>query len=272
MNFTPGSAEYFREEIEYPFFASYLEGKGSGPASKVTVLPSGETMAALYIKSRKSATKDIRRPEWQHYGQWPPLNKEMKFFLASGNALSAEPGTENEGCPLYYDPKNPVPYTGGILEEFSREAYVADQRFAARRPDVLTFRTPVLKETLKIEGPVKVTLYLDSLNAGNNIDIIVKLIDRRTDGYQIPVRIGARPLRFREPFTTPSPLGSQEAVKLEIELTDIAHHFLPGHRLMLHVQCSMFPLLALPKNVTNAEISLRIGSLTPSSITLPVAL
>ena len=273
LHFTSGSAEYFREAIEYPFFAKYLEGKGSGPQSKVSVLPSGETMALPYVRSRKSAANGIQRPEWRHYSQWPPEHKDLKLFLDLSNSFSMRPRSESGyfGYALHYDPQHPVPYTGETLEYFTREAFVSDQRFAARRPDVLTFRTPVLKEEMKVEGQVKLTLHLDSYTPRTDMDIIVKLIDQRPDGYQIPVRIGAKPLRFRNSMTSPTPVDSQESVKLEIELTDVAHHFRPGHRLLLHIQASMFPLLALPKTGLPEEIFLRIGQDTPSSITLPIA-
>ena len=274
LHLTPGSAEYFREEVEYPFFSRYLQGKGSGPASKVTVLPSGETMAVPYVRSRKSAANGIQRPEWRHYSQWPPEHKKLKLFLDLGNSLSTHPGDESGyfGYPLHFDPQHPVPYTGETLENFTREAFVSDQRFAARRPDVLTFRTPVLKDDLKVEGPVKVMLHFESHTPRTDMDIVVKLIDQRPDGYQIPVRIGAKPLRFRNSMEAPTPVDSQESVELEIELTDIAHHFRPGHRLMLHIQASMFPLLALPKTGLPEEIFLRISLAASSSITLPVAL
>lgn len=251
LHFTPGSAEYFREEVEYPFFARYLEGKGSGPESKVSILPSGETMPG-----------NRQRPQWEHYEQWPPKN-------------------ENKGIPILYkgidkfefrfDPEHPVPYTADVLENFTREVFVADQRFASRRPDVLTFKTPVLSDVLKVEGPVSIELTLQSDGPVPDIDVIVKLIDCRPDGYQVPVRIGARPLRFRNSFTEAAAAENNgEPFTFKIELTDIAHHFQPGHRVMVQVQTSIFPLLALPKAGKPQSISLIINPGNPSGISLPV--
>lgn len=113
--------------------------------------------------------------------------------------------------------------------------------------------------TLQCEGPVP------------DIDVIVKLIDCRPDGYQVPVRIGARPLRFRNSFTEAAAAENNgEPFTFQIELTDIAHHFQPGHRVMVQVQTSIFPLLALPKAGKPQSISLIINPGNPSGISLPV--
>lgn len=267
LHFTPGSAEYFREEVEYPFFAKYLEEKGSGPVSKVSILPSGETSSNLNTEKEK-----VIRPGWQHYGQWPPAGEEKKLYLNFEGSLEKNPPLENgySGYKLISDPKHPVPYNDGILEYFTREAYVADQRFASRRIDVLTFSTEKLKEPLRIEGRVKVVLYLRCGQPRTDMDIIVKLIDLRPDGYHLPLRIGARPVRFRDSFSEPSLPGANDSIRMEIELTDIAHQLMPGHKLMLHIQGTIFPLLALPKWENIQEVFVQTGRDNPSCIILPV--
>ena len=261
LYFTPDSAEYFREKVEYPFFAKYLEGKGDGPSAKVEILPSGETLPP-----------DVRRPQWQHMRNWPPQSEERKLYLNLEDSLSATPVLERGSffCTLTDDPRRPVPYTGGILEHFSREAFVADQRFASRRPDVLTFSMPVLKEELRIEGRVVVHLSIFCDEPGTDMNIIVKLMDRRPDGYQLPVRIGARPLRFADSFEHARLPQAPGSCRMDIELTDIAHHFPVGHQLMLQVQASMFPLLALQEREHVSQVSISLGWDSPSYITLPV--
>ncbi|MDY6277887.1 MAG: CocE/NonD family hydrolase [Bacteroidales bacterium] len=227
--FTPWSAEYFREQVEFPFFEHYLNGKQELPA-KVCILPSGETMPdADAAGSRKHSVVNAR-PDWQKMDSWPPKGREVVFNLPEGSFTS--------------DPSRSVPYTDGILESFSREAFVADQRFASRRPDVYVYFTEKLREPLKVYGKVtvKLSLTVDQPDA----DIIVKLIDVRPDGYQLPVRIGAKPIRYRNSFSIPEPAESGKEYQLSIELTDVAHHFMPGHRLMIQIQGTMFPLLALP--------------------------
>ena len=241
--FTPWSAEYFREQVEFPFFEHYLNGKQELPA-KVCILPSGETMpdadAAGRRPNRKSSIVNAR-PDWMRMDNWPPKDREVVFNLPEGSFTS--------------DPSRSVPYTDGILESFSREAFVADQRFASRRPDVYVYFTEKLREPLKVYGKVtvKLSLTVDQPDA----DIIVKLIDVRPDGYQLPVRIGAKPLRYRNSFSVPEQAEPGKEYQLTIELTDIAHHFMPGHMLMVQIQGTMFPLLELPaiKDPVNIHIA-----------------
>ena len=238
--FSPWSAEYFREQVEFPFFEHYLNGKLELPA-KVCILPSGETMPdADAAGSRKHSVVNAR-PDWQKMDSWPPKGREVVFNLPEGSFTS--------------DPSRSVPYTDGILESFSREAFVADQRFASRRPDVYVYFTEKLREPLKVYGKVtvKLSLTVDQPDA----DIIVKLIDVRPDGYQLPVRIGAKPLRYRNSFSVPEQAEPGKEYQLTIELTDIAHHFMPGHMLMVQIQGTMFPLLELPaiKDPVNIHIA-----------------
>lgn len=259
--FTEWSAEHFRESIEYPFFAYYLEGKGSLPSS-VSILPSGETMP----KGGRHIVNS--RPDWEYMASWPPVNKEPRLFLSNGYKLSAKvPGTAQEWS-FVSDPAHPVPYTGGVLESFSREAFVADQRFASRRSDVLTFKGPVIKEAIKVEGVVNVVLWLSVDRP--DADIVVKLIDRRPDGYQLPVRFQAMPLRFRESFSAPQPAEPGKLYRLEIKMNDIAHIFMPGHRIMLQIQGSMFPLLALPQEKKPVKISLASINSAECFVSIPV--
>lgn len=261
VHFTEWSAEHFREWIEFPFFSYYLEGKGSLP-SRVSILPSGETMAAGGKHTVNS------RPGWEYMESWPPAGREQWLFLSEGNKLTEEPPRKVLEWSFVSDPARPVPYTGGLLEHFSREAFVADQRFAARRTDVLTFSGPLIKEAVKVEGSVSVNLWLSVDRP--DADIVVKLIDRRPDGYQLPVRFQAMPLRYRDSFEHPQPAVPGKLYHLGIRLNDIAHVFMPGHRIMLQIQGSMFPLLALPQEKKPVKISLASMNSAECFVSIPV--
>lgn len=244
VHFTEWSAEHFREWIEFPFFSYYLEGKGSLP-SRVSILPSGETMPEGRKASSKKTTFSNARPDWEYGNVWPFATNEYTLYANADGSLTdfPVPGPERT-VEFVSNPARPVPYTGDVLEHFTREAFVADQRFASRRTDVSVYTGKKLTEPLKFYG--KVTINLSISIDKPDADVIVKLIDVRPDGYQIPVRIGALPLRFRNSFEHPELAEPGKVYKVSIRLNDIAHHFMPGHKIMLQVQGSMFPLLALP--------------------------
>ena len=162
---------------------------------------------------------------------------------------------------------------------------VADQRFASYRPDVLTYSTPVLDKALTVAGPVKVKLW--AATTSTDADFIVKLIDVQPDssrlaGYQMLVRFDVLRARFRNSMEKPSPLVPGKAEEMTLELNDIAHTFMPGHRLMVQVQSSCFPLIDLnPQKFVDiyhctkadfqkADITIMQDRMHPSCIILPV--
>ena len=252
-DFGPGSAEYFLEKIEYPFFACYLEGKGS-PGPKVRILPSAETCPG-----------NSSVHEWEEYAAWPPQSHLRCLYLGDGRKLTPEPGKEEYA--YLSDPERPVPYLALTGSGWDRAAQVADQRFAARRTDVLTFSGPVLQEEMKVEGPVKVHLSL-SMDT-DDADFIVKLIDRRPDGVQLLLRAGVLPARFRKDFSRPEPVCPGEPFGIDMELNDIAHRFLPGHRLLVQIQSSWFPLIAMsPQKYLDNPYLARPEDRRPARITL----
>lgn len=255
--FGKGSAQYFYSHIEYPFFAHYLEGRGPKPAP-VTLLPSGETAK----KKMKDKSSD---PLWQHLPQWPPDGmRSVSLQLGSGTVTS--------------DPLHPVPYMAGQEQSRGRDkAYMAaDQRFASKRPDVLTFDLGFTRDTLRLMGPVSASLNLTT--TGSDLDVIVKLIDVRPDGYQMLVRGDVMPARYRQGTATSVPIEPGKPFGVTFSMPDVAHIVLPGHRLMVQVQFTCFPLVAVcpQKFVPNryraqaadyesAQVTLQSGT-----ITLPV--
>lgn len=221
--FGAGTAAYFINEIEYPFFAHYLEGKGKRPAP-VTLLPSGET--------RKEIMKDRDvESQWLTLDCWPPKDARAKRLCLGGGTVVS-------------DPDNPVPYYNNVTTRGRDRAYMAgDQRFASKRGDVLTFSWPATRDTLRMMGPVKVNLVLNT--DATDLLAVVKLIDVRPDGYEMLVRGDVMPARFRHSFSKPKPITPNKDFNISFTMPDIAHVLMPGHKLMVQVQFSWFPLVAV---------------------------
>jgi putative CocE/NonD family hydrolase len=235
--FGNGSADYFMDEIEYPFFSWYLEGKGKKPAP-VNYLPSGETDPQ--VMSGKSSDR-----LWITSDKWPLKNVEYdKYYLGNDNTLSRKkPPLRISSLNYVSDPDFPVPYFHKNTESRGRDYMAGDQSFASKRADVLSFTGSELCDTLKIAGPLRV--HLRASASGTDADFVVKLIDVRPDGYQMLVRGDVMPARFRNGFSKPKPLIPGKIFTVDFTMNDIYHYFLPGHKLMVQVQSSWFPLVAM---------------------------
>ena len=151
------------------------------------------------------------------------------------------------------DPAHPVPYTEDVHSNRTREYMTDDQRFASRRPDVLTFQTDILTEDLTVTGPIDANLFFST--TGTDADLVVKIIDVFPQdapkwegskvpqaGYQMLVRGEILRGKFRNSFEKPEPFTPNEVTKVKYQLPDIAHNFKKGHRLMVQIQSSWFPL------------------------------
>jgi putative CocE/NonD family hydrolase len=247
IQFGSNTSTHFQQDIEIPFFNYYLKGEGVDPA-----LP-----AATIFFSGANA--------WKSFSQWPPADKQdQSIYLQSGGGLSAEaPAAQNAFSEYVSDPAHPVPYTDAVHFERTREYMTDDQRFAGRRPDVLSFSTPVLSEDLTLAGPVIADLKVSI--STTDADFVVKLIDVFPDDFsydnkQVPVARRELPAvypmggyemlvhgeimrgRFRESFEKPIPFKPGKIEDLRFALPDVAHTFKKGHRLMIQVQSSWFPL------------------------------
>ena len=142
------------------------------------------------------------------------------------------------------DPDNPVPYYNNVTTRGRDRAYMAgDQRFASKRGDVLTFSWPATRATLRMMGPVKVNLVLNT--DATDLLAVVKIIDVRPDGYEMLVRGDVMPARFRHSFSKPKPITPNKDFNISFTMPDIAHVLMPGHKLMVQVQFSWFPLVAV---------------------------
>lgn len=243
--FGEASGEYYLDDIEYPFFRYYLEGKGEKPA-RVNVLPSGETM-----RSRMEGLPSTSF--WEAYSTWPPENASpTRIYLSGTDSLNMSGRSQDVGFRTFTsDPSNPVPYMD-VKSSGRDHGYMAvDQTFASVRNDVLTYSGKVLSDTLHLAGPVKahVELRLDlpdgTYSKNMDADIVVKLIDVRPDGYQMLVRGDVMPVRYRGGFGKAKAVKAGKVFSVDFTMCDIDHYFLPGHSLMIQIQGSWFPLIAM---------------------------
>ena len=237
-------SRFFMEKIEYPFFRFYLECKGKRP-EPVYLFASGSE-------------------DWQVMDKWPSDDIVYRpLYLAENNSLSLTKPEQIHSSDTYVsDPLSPVPF----MEDASRRdnSYmVADQFFASDRSDVLTFTSEELQETLKLQGPLQVNLDLSI--SSEDADIVVKLIDVHPDGDQMLVRGDVFPIRYRSGYDHPSKALPGEIMHLSFKMNDIAHWILPGHKIMIQIQSSWFPLVNInPQtyldNIYDADIEDYISS------------
>lgn len=241
-------SEYFRSVIQYNFFEYHLKSRGE----------LGNPEALMY---------DTGKRQWGEFEQWPPVNAvEHKLYLHDGGALAfdAEPTTSHSWTEYLSDPASPVPHYDDVDMRFTPRPYMAgDQRDMGRRPDVLVFQTEPLTEDVTIVGDMLTHIYASTrpLHEGTatemDADYVVKLIDVYADdyeewpevadhivvgGYQQMVRGEIIRGRFRESFSDPIPMTPGDVNEIELPLQDVHHTFRKGHRIMIQVQSSWFPL------------------------------
>jgi putative CocE/NonD family hydrolase len=242
VTFNMNSAAFYREHIELPFFEYHLKGKGEWKHPGAWVFETGANV-------------------WRRHDAWPPKNARPKslYFHAGGKLREGPPpaAPPEEGHDEYpSDPSRPVPYEDRITIRKSVEYMTADQRFAARRPDVLVFTTDVLKEDVTVAGPIEADLFVST--TGTDSDWVVKLIDVYPDdspdpepnptgvkmgGYQQLVRGDVMRGRFRNSFEKPEAFTPGQPTPVKFALPDVYHTFRVGHRIMVQVQSSWFPLV-----------------------------
>lgn len=232
ISFGSKTAAFYRAEIELPFFERHLKDQKTAPLAEATVFETGANA-------------------WRTFDAWPPRNAQFKqLFCRENFALSDTAPTASNAFDEYVsDPAKPVPSSERITPHMPIEYMVDDQRFAARRPDVLAYQTPALKDDLLIAGPLEVDLWCST--TGTDSDFIVKLIDVFPDspnaadqpGFQMMVRSEVFRGRFRKSFEKPAAFVPGEPTQIKFELLDVLHRFKKGHRLMIQVQSTWFPLV-----------------------------
>jgi len=202
--------------------------------------------------------------EWRRYDSWPPKGtKQNTLYLREKGGLSFEKPSMKEGYDEYVnDPDKPVPYTNEIRHWYNAAFMLEDQRFAARRPDVLVYQTEPLEEQVTIAGPIQVNLF--GSTSGTDCDWIVKLIDVFPDdtpnpvpnptkvifgGYQMLVRGDVLRGKFRNSLARPEPYVPGKVTETFFELQAALHRFKQGHRIMVQIQSTWFPMIDLNPGV-----------------------
>ncbi|MGC2636902.1 MAG: CocE/NonD family hydrolase [Acidobacteriaceae bacterium] len=242
----------FRRDVEAPFFRYYLHGEGTKPEWKATMFETGSNT-------------------WRHYASWPPQNaKATNLYLHSDGTLGFEPEAAGGKAYREYvsDPANPVPYrVRPISPTYPQPEWktweAADQRFVENRPDVLTWESAPLDHDVTVAGPLEAVLFAST--SGTDADFVVKLIDvypekgqkaadaldKETpehyadslNGYELPIAMEVRRGRFLHSYERPQALVANHPEEWDVPLRDHDHVFLTGHRIMVQVQSTWFPVI-----------------------------
>ena len=234
-------SEFYQREIEAPFFRHFLKNTGQPPKFEALVFDTG-------------------RKTWDAFAEWPPQDaKTEKFYLRSDERLSLKPTDSEDAEATEYlsDPNEPVPYSEDIKIVFTPRKYMTDdQRFAERRPDVIEFQTEPLPEDLTLAGELLAQLFVST--TGTDADWVVKVIDVYPDdepndpltpehirlgGYQMMVRSEVMRGRFRNSYEHPQAFTPGEPTEVTLPLQDVYHTFKAGHRVMIQIQSTWFPLI-----------------------------
>ncbi|MEM1270704.1 MAG: CocE/NonD family hydrolase, partial [Bacteroidota bacterium] len=240
LYFAQETAVWYRENIEAPFFKAYLKGNGEPDLAEASVFMTGAN-------------------RWRFFDAWPPrAAREAELYLQPDGGLGFDAPTVAGAFEEYVsDPATPVPHTDKIVIRRDDAFVVQDQRFASTRPDVLVFESPVLEEDVTLAGDLFASLFVTT--TGTDADFIVKLIDvypgdyecRLPDaecsvpmgGFQQLVRGEVMRGKFRDSFTDPEPFTPGEVTEVTFDMQDVAHTFKRGHRMMVQVQSSWFPMV-----------------------------
>jgi putative CocE/NonD family hydrolase len=246
VQFNSKTGDYFRANVQFPFFEHYLKGKGAAQP-KAVVFETGTNV-------------------WRSLDAWPPTSAQPRMlYFHAGGKLSFDAPAEPSGVDEYLsDPNHPVPFVGYTTDTVPQRYMVDDQRFASYRPDVLTYQTEPLEKDVTIAGPISPRLKVAS--SGTDSDFDVKLIDVYPENYpdqeetshgnkrvldDPPLHMGGyqqllrgEPFRakFRSSWEKPEPLTPGKETSIDFTMPDLYHTFRRGHRIMVQVESSWFPL------------------------------
>jgi len=239
IDFGQETSTWYQKNLELPFFNFYLKGKGDFNPAEATIFITGSN-------------------EWEQFDVWPPKESATKqLYLQADGKLSFDKPTESNSFDEYVsDPNAPVPYQEGVNKSRSREYMIDDQRFASKRPDVMVYQSDILTKDVTFIGPLLAKLKVST--TGTDADYVVKLIDVYPEnaldpkpnpkdvimgGYQMLVRGEVLRGKFRNSFEKPEPFVPGEITAVNYTLPDVAHTFKKGHRIMIQIQNSWFPLV-----------------------------
>jgi hypothetical protein len=241
MYFGDSISSWYQKNIEYEFFQHFLKGSGDGS-----------------IKLPEAYMFDTGKNQWEKFSEWPPTNSQWQTFYLDGEGeLSSEIPQGDRFSSFVSDPDKPVPYSQDIQLNFTPRKYMADdQRFAARRPDVLIFETETLLEDMTLAG--EIMAHLKVATSQTDADWVVKLIDvfpgdypnhkYVLDGvdlgnYHLMVRSEVIRGRYRESFEFPKPFLPDQITDVDFQLQDVFHTFKKGHKIQIQIQSTWFPLI-----------------------------
>lgn len=269
---------WFRDNVLLPFFNQHLKEESED-------------------KYEQTATMfETGANRWRFFGQWPPADtSEKTLYLAKGDSLSENKPDKDGGASDYVsDPRNPVPHSAAISRGWDRPYMAEDQRFTARRPDVLKFETEPMTSDMTVAGEVNVNLWVSTDKTA--ADFVVKIIDvfpgvdentnevdKETGDRHELVRWGIIRGRFRDSFSEPKPFEPGKPTPVSFELYDLLHDFKRGHRLQIQIQSSIFPFLdmnpqtyvdnifhATEEDFVRAQHTIYHDAAHPSSVTFNV--
>jgi putative CocE/NonD family hydrolase len=239
ISFGQETSTWYQKNVEFPFFMKYLKNGSDPQLGEATIFLTGSN-------------------EWKKFATWPPKETETRtlYFQPEGKLAFTAPAASESFDEYVSDPANPVPYQAGVQSRRTREYMIDDQRFAARRPDVQVYQTDVLTDDLTLTGPLAANLSVST--TGTDADYVVKLIDVYPEnetaespankstimaGYEMLVRGEVMRGKFRNSFAKPEPFVPGQVTQVKYTIPDVAHTFKKGHRIMIQVQNSWFPLV-----------------------------
>ncbi len=279
IRFGSKTSEYFQKDVIFPFFQYYLKDQGTWNPTEAIVFETGAN-------------------RWHHLPQWPPRQAAARnlYFHADGKLAFDPPGQAGDAHDEYLsDPARPVPYTSEIRREAGAEYMVGDQRYAWARPDVLSYQTDVLEDDITIAGAIPVELFAST--TGTDSDWFVKLIDVyphdapdnaddpkgvKMGNYQMLVGIEVMRGKYRDSYSHPAPMVPDRVTRIGFDIRDKFHTFKKGHRIMVQVQSSWFPVVdrnpqtftdiytARPADYRKATQKVYRSAASPTHLVLPV--
>lgn len=239
IHFGDNTSAFFQKDIELPFFNHHLKGTDDPGLPEAHVFQTGMN-------------------RWRKFDSWPPnCLQKGKLYARDKGALSFHAPEDEEGHDEYpSDPHRPVPFTELTTTGMNYDYMTDDQRFASRRPDVVVYQTPVLKKDVTLAGPMRAELFVST--SGTDSDWIVKVIDvfpgnvadppgtaptRKLGGYHMHVRSEVFRGRYRNSYSKPEPFVANQPTRVAFELQDVLHTFKKGHRILVQIHSTWFPLV-----------------------------
>jgi putative CocE/NonD family hydrolase len=240
IQFEVKTGEDFRTKMQKPFFRTHLWQDATESLPEASVFDTGAN-------------------QWREFKTWPPSAAQTSFYFGSGEKLSTNVDGKASFDEWVSDPKKPVPASNSINIGMPRQYMLEDQRFAGQRPDVMVYQTAVLQQDLTVVGPVRAEMVVST--SGTDSDYVVKLIDVFPDdfagtsarqnsgavmsGYQMMVRGEPFRAKYRKSWSKPEPMRPNKPEQINMEMPAVCHTFKKGHRIMVQLQSSWFPVVGL---------------------------